>query len=58
MMPRRKSMILDALQSRERQLSRAPKIIQIDLQILAGDDFQEIFLQSIDEISLVLLTFH
>ena len=43
MMPQRKSMGLGALQSRECQLSRAPKIIQIDLQILAGDDFQKIF---------------
>ena len=49
---------LGALKARRERAFNGPKIIQIDLQILAGDDFEKIFLRSIDEISLVLLTFH
>ena len=54
----RKSVGLGALEARWKRASNGPKIIQIDLQILAGDDFEKIFLQRSDEISLILLTFH
>ena len=54
----KKPMGLGSLKARRKRASNGPKIIEIDLQILAGDDFEKIFLRSIDEISLILLTFH
>ena len=54
----RKSMGLGALEARWERAFNGPKIIQIGLQILAGDDFEKIFLQNIDEFSLIILTFH
>ena len=38
-------MILDARESRDHQLSRAPKIIQILRLVFAGDDFEKICIQ-------------
>ena len=54
----RKSIGLGALDARWERAFNRPKNIQIDLQILAGDDFEKIFLQNIDECSLIILTFH
>jgi len=34
-------MILGARESRDHQLSRAPKIIKIRRQVFAGDDFEK-----------------
>ena len=48
-------MILGARESRDHQLSRAPKIIKIRRQVFAGDDFEKICLQIIDEIPLILI---
>ena len=48
-------MILGARESRDHQLSRAPKIIKIRRQVFAGDDFEKRCLQIIDEISLILI---
>ena len=49
---------LGALEARWEHAFNEPKIIQIGLQIFAGDDFENIFLQNIDEFSLIILTFH
>ena len=50
------SMILGARESRDHQLSRAPKIIKIRRQVFAGDDFEKnICFQIIDEIPLILI---
>ena len=35
----------DALEARWKRAFNGPKIIKIDLQILSGDDFEEIFLE-------------
>ena len=35
----------DALEARWKRAFNGPKIIKIDLQILCGDDFEEIFLE-------------
>ena len=51
-------MWLGALNARWERAFNGPKIIQIGLQILAGDDFEILFLQYIYEFSLILLTFH
>ena len=48
-------MILGARESRDHQLSRAPKIIKIRRQVFAGDDFEKICLQIIGEIPLILI---
>ena len=48
-------MILGARESRDHQLSRAPKIIKIRRQVFAGEDFEQICLQIIDEIPLILI---
>ena len=50
-------MVLGARESRDHQLSRAPKIIKILRLVFAGEDFEKIRFQIIDEISLILLTF-
>ena len=47
-------MILGARESRDHQLSRAPKIIKILRLVFAGDDFEKIYFQIIDEIPLIL----
>ena len=48
-------MILGARESRDYQLSRAPKIVKIRRQVFAGDDFEKICFQIIDEIPLILI---
>ena len=40
---------LGSLKARFQRASNGPKIIQIDLQILAGDDFEKYFLARIFE---------
>ena len=48
-------MILDARESRDHQLSRAPKIIKILRLVFAGDDLKKICFQIIDEIPWILI---
>ena len=48
-------MILGARESRDHQLSRAPKIIEILRSVFAGDDFEKICIQINDEIPVVLI---
>ena len=50
-------MVLGARESRDHQLSRAPKIIKNLRLVFAGDDSEKICFQIIDEIPLILLTF-
>ena len=50
-------MILDARESRDHQLSRAPKILKILRLVFARDDFEKVRFQIIVEIPLILLTF-
>ena len=49
---------LGALEARRERAFNGPKIIQMGLQILAGDDFEKYVLQNIYEFSLIILTFH
>ena len=48
-------MILGARESRDHQLSRAPKIIGILRLDFAGDDFEKICIQKNDEIPVILI---
>ena len=48
-------MILGARESRDHQLSRAPKIIKILQLVFAGDDFEKKCFQIIDEIPWILI---
>ena len=48
-------MVLGARESRDHQLSRAPKIIEILRVVFAGDDFEKICIQINDEIPVILI---
>ena len=48
-------MVLGARESRDHQLSRAPKIIEILRLDFAGDDFEKICIQINDEIPVILI---
>ena len=48
-------MVLGARESRDHQLSRAPKIMEIHRLVFAGDDFEKICIQINDEIPVILI---
>ena len=48
-------MVLGARESRDHQLSRAPKIIEILRLDFVGDDFEKICIQTNDEIPVILI---
>ena len=48
-------MVLGARESRDHQLSRAPKIMKIHRLVFARDDFEKICIQINDGISVILI---